>query len=116
MYDDITELFLTNFHKVARIGATAAGGVHRQAATVEDQQTRDWFANLAAERKWPVQVDQIGNMFATVQLTDAPDARSILVGSHLDSQPFGRSEEHTSELQSRFDLVCRLLLEKKKHQ
>src|SRR6266513_4946355 len=29
-------------------------------------------------------------------------------GQHL------RSEEHTSELQSRFDLVCRLLLEKKK--
>src|SRR5207249_11544811 len=27
---------------------------------------------------------------------------------------FDRSEEHTSELQSRFDLVCRLLLEKKK--
>src|SRR5699024_11832967 len=26
----------------------------------------------------------------------------------------GRSEEHTSELQSRFDIVCRLLLEKKK--
>src|SRR5437868_9389289 len=26
-----------------------------------------------------------------------------------------RSEEHTSELQSRFDLVCRLLLEKKVH-
>src|SRR5207249_5543920 len=30
-------------------------------------------------------------------------------GAHTDS----RSEEHTSELQSRFDLVCRLLLEKK---
>src|SRR5438067_6141132 len=30
-------------------------------------------------------------------------------------RPAGRrSEEHTSELQSRFDLVCRLLLEKKK--
>src|SRR2546429_6146166 len=27
----------------------------------------------------------------------------------------GRSEEHTSELQSRLHLVCRLLLEKKKH-
>src|SRR5699024_12132793 len=26
----------------------------------------------------------------------------------------GRSEEHTSELQSRFDLVCRLLLDKEK--
>src|SRR5438874_8157546 len=29
-------------------------------------------------------------------------------------QPCPRSEEHTSELQSRRDLVCRLLLEKKK--
>src|SRR2546422_7276131 len=29
-------------------------------------------------------------------------------------QPEGRSEEHTSELQSRLHLVCRLLLEKKK--
>src|SRR5438067_8228993 len=29
------------------------------------------------------------------------------------SPPASRSEEHTSELQSRFDLVCRLLLEKK---
>src|SRR5690349_24221671 len=29
--------------------------------------------------------------------------------------PRGRSEEHTSELQSRRDLVCRLLLEKKKN-
>src|SRR5699024_12252299 len=29
-------------------------------------------------------------------------------------KPSARSEEHTSELQSRFDLVCRLLLEKKK--
>src|SRR5699024_12582992 len=32
--------------------------------------------------------------------------------SHRAARP--RSEEHTSELQSRFDLVCRLLLEKKK--
>src|SRR5437868_14301198 len=31
-----------------------------------------------------------------------------------DSEGVCRSEEHTSELQSRFDLVCRLLLEKKK--
>src|SRR5699024_11759406 len=29
-------------------------------------------------------------------------------------EDLARSEEHTSELQSRFDLVCRLLLEKKK--
>src|SRR5699024_12039215 len=34
--------------------------------------------------------------------------------AHNSSILFSRSEEHTSELQSRFDLVCRLLLEKKK--
>src|SRR6266496_6468674 len=36
---------------------------------------------------------------------------------HVEPQPMRaqhRSEEHTSELQSRRDLVCRLLLEKKK--
>src|SRR6266513_5648665 len=32
---------------------------------------------------------------------------------HLQIAPMRRSVEHTSELQSRFDLVCRLLLEKK---
>src|SRR2546422_4142765 len=32
-----------------------------------------------------------------------------------DPRPENRSEEHTSELQSRLHLVCRLLLEKKKH-
>src|SRR5690606_13991488 len=32
-----------------------------------------------------------------------------------DGHPTDRSEEHTSELQSRENLVCRLLLEKKKH-
>src|SRR5699024_12729795 len=36
--------------------------------------------------------------------------RSVTLGQRLFT---GRSEEHTSELQSRFDLVCRLLLEKK---
>src|SRR2546428_8246426 len=33
---------------------------------------------------------------------------------HMPSLRILRSEEHTSELQSRSDLVCRLLLEKKK--
>src|SRR5699024_12847044 len=32
----------------------------------------------------------------------------------IENQNITRSEEHTSELQSRFDIVCRLLLEKKK--
>src|SRR5207249_11637558 len=34
-------------------------------------------------------------------------------GYYSEAAVVARSEEHTSELQSRFDLVCRLLLEKK---
>src|SRR5699024_11793474 len=37
-----------------------------------------------------------------------------LLGLYLHKKSI-RSEEHTSELQSRFDLVCRLLLEKKNY-
>src|SRR5699024_11877415 len=37
-----------------------------------------------------------------------------LISLHDTSLIMIRSEEHTSELQSRFELVCRLLLEKKK--
>src|SRR5215469_12842935 len=42
---------------------------------------------------------------------------SLLVGDHtlsVNAFVVRRSEEHTSELQTRRDLVCRLLLEKKK--
>src|SRR5699024_11653084 len=39
------------------------------------------------------------------------ESHATLLGEKL--KQFGRSEEHTSELQSRFDIVCRLLLEKK---
>src|SRR2546429_5846330 len=42
---------------------------------------------------------------------DDPDHRRIAAGVRADRR---RSEEHTSELQSRLHLVCRLLLEKKK--
>src|SRR2546422_9182377 len=53
-------------------------------------------------------------------LRELPDPTEILRGSLLDRRIFHRqgcqkrSEEHTSELQSRLHLVCRLLLEKKK--
>src|SRR5690625_7083163 len=59
--------------------------------------------------------------------TDSWEAISVLKSStatvppgyslRMFSNPItGRSEEHTSELQSRGHLVCRLLLEKKKHE
>src|SRR5207249_11518008 len=48
------------------------------------------------------------NLRRVALLNVLPDNTSPVVGAP-------RSEEHTSELQSRFDLVCRLLLEKKKN-
>src|SRR2546422_8304082 len=52
---------------------------------------------------------------APLQTVDAnhsdPPIRTIVTSSSSDRV---RSEEHTSELQSRLHLVCRLLLEKKK--
>src|SRR5207249_6142580 len=54
-----------------------------------------------------------------LQPLDQVGRRVVRGDTVLFSQPLAlpqgpRSEEHTSELQSRFDLVCRLLLEKKK--
>src|SRR2546428_1937966 len=48
---------------------------------------------------------------ADVRVLTPADAQKLVPALRVDD----RSEEHTSELQSRSDLVCRLLLEKKKH-
>src|SRR3989449_8048649 len=55
-----------------------------------------------AQRLSPV---RLGNRFAREPAQQLAEALQ---------QPAARSEEHTSELQSRLHLVCRLLLEKKK--
>src|SRR3712207_7882875 len=49
---------------------------------------------------------------------DLPEVRRRIEGALAEAaeRPIDRSEEHTSELQSRQYLVCRLLLEKKTHQ
>src|SRR5437867_9480787 len=50
-------------------------------------------------------------------LPDLLDRRGLesVHAARQDPRPALRSEEHTSELQSPYDLVCRLLLEKKKN-
>src|SRR5206468_12780397 len=45
-----------------------------------------------------------------------PTGFGVVISTGGWSEASPRSEEHTSELQSRSDLVCRLLLEKKKEQ
>src|SRR2546429_7215174 len=57
-------------------------------------------------------------LFPYTTLFRSPGAGELAVAATLryeiDDDRAGRSEEHTSELQSRLHLVCRLLLEKKK--
>src|SRR5699024_11360170 len=76
--------------------------------------------------EWVIVVDNgdDARVRTVVQSADASadgGPRTIYLGSKTNLGGAGgfaygmlRSEEHTSELQSRFDLVCRLLLEKKK--
>src|SRR5699024_11476236 len=54
----------------------------------------------------------IGLFNATMELNEKGYYFAVLIVGLYSSISL-RSEEHTSELQSRFDLVCRLLLEKK---
>src|SRR6266550_4290356 len=90
--------------------------VHLTLPETEEQAARelaDWRAQgvLARDREpgsWVLSQDYVGP--DGIQRT-----RSGLVAS-LRAEPYERSEEHTSELQSRLHLVCRLLLEKKKTQ
>src|SRR5207249_11730809 len=60
---------------------------------------------------------RINNSGTVMDLTFEKDAPKSNPPANVASQPPGmpnpRSEEHTSELQSRFELVCRLLLEEK---
>src|SRR2546425_7944207 len=57
--------------------------------------------------------DRVGDPTSCSALSSEPDGQehALSVGQHV----WPRSEEHTSELQSLAYLVCRLLLEKKKH-
>src|SRR5699024_12785864 len=64
-----------------------------------------------------LEVSQIARTIARALRLNEDLTEAIAQGHDLGHTPFGhsgeavRSEEHTSELQSRFDLVCRLLLE-----
>jgi len=86
MTPDLTdEAFLADFAELSAIGATAAGGVHREAATEADGRAREWLRQWFYRHGLHCRVDAVGNMYGCAELvTDAP---WVLLGSHLDSQP-----------------------------
>lgn len=74
--------------ELARIGATANGGVDRQALSLEEFEARALLAEWAAELGCAVFVDDAANLFVRREGAD-PAAAPVLTGSHIDSQPTG---------------------------
>ncbi len=70
--------------ELAKIGATAKGGVCRLALTDVDREGRDLFVRWCEEAGCTVTVDRMGNIFARRPGRDQ-GLPPVLAGSHLDS-------------------------------
>src|SRR5699024_11552064 len=88
--------------------ATALAGPQSGIVLVDDLEAGIAVVNAYAAEHLEIQTEDAAGVAGRIT-----NAGAIFVGPY-SPVPLGRSEEHTSELQSRFDLVCRLLLEKKK--
>src|SRR5690606_32779239 len=90
--------------------------LNQMLARLEDgfAQLSRFSEDLAHEMRTP-----LGNLMGHTQQTlrktrSIEDYQNLLASNQEEYERLARSEEHTSELQSRENLVCRLLLEKKK--
>jgi len=79
---------LGSLTEMARIGATAKGGVRRLALTDLDREGRDRFVSWCQEAGCRIRVDRLGNIFARRE-GQSPERPPIVTGSHLDTQPTG---------------------------
>ncbi|MET3134141.1 N-carbamoyl-L-amino-acid hydrolase [Oxalobacteraceae bacterium GrIS 1.11] len=74
--------------ELAKIGATAKGGVKRLALTDLDKQGRDLVVGWGREAGLSITVDQIGNVF--MRRAGSNNALApVVTGSHIDTQPTG---------------------------
>ena len=76
------------FAELSEIGRANGTGLHRLAFGAADAEARAVFAARAGALGLHVHTDEIGNQFALVR-PPAPADRTVLLGSHLDSQPDG---------------------------
>jgi beta-ureidopropionase / N-carbamoyl-L-amino-acid hydrolase len=72
----------------AQFGGTPKGGIKRLTVSDEDKRMRDWFKAECEKLGCRVDVDEVGNMFAT-RPGKRNDVLPIAMGSHLDTQPTG---------------------------
>ncbi len=74
--------------ETAAFGGTPKGGIKRLTVSDEDKRVRDWFKAECEKLGCLVDVDEVGNMFAT-RPGKRRDMAPIAMGSHLDTQPTG---------------------------
>ncbi|MDE2445930.1 MAG: Zn-dependent hydrolase [Alphaproteobacteria bacterium] len=74
--------------ETAQFGGTPKGGIKRLSVSDEDKRVRDWFRAECEKLGCTVEVDEVGNMFAT-RPGKRSDIAPIAMGSHLDTQPTG---------------------------
>lgn len=82
------ERLINDLNELAKIGATADGGVSRSALTADDIKGREWFQRKIAEAELDYAIDGAGNQSA-ILYSDPKSEKRILAGSHLDSVPNG---------------------------
>ena len=74
--------------ETAKFGGTPKGGIKRLTVSDEDRRVRDWFKAECERLGCTVEVDEVGNMFAT-RPGRRKDVAPVAMGSHLDTQPTG---------------------------
>ena len=76
--------FLQDLHELRQIGAAGIGkGVQRRAFSAANLTARSWLADRMRDADLTPHIDPAGNTFGLA------DGRSLLVGSHSDTQPEG---------------------------
>src|SRR5437868_11431359 len=127
LYEQVTKQFPELNILINDAGIMRKINVHDKAGSLEDI-TREIEINLSGpirmvkqflphlKTKSEAAIMNVSSSLAFVPLPISPVYCATKAGLHSFTESLRvRSEEHTSELQSRFDLVCRLLLEKKKY-
>ncbi|XWX03005.1 Zn-dependent hydrolase [Aggregatilineales bacterium SYSU G02658] len=75
---------LAHFEELSMIGATALGGVARPALSNEDLRARTWLVERLEGYGFELRDDAVGNIGGILRST-TPQAKTLLVGSHLDT-------------------------------
>ncbi|CZE47313.1 M20 family metallo-hydrolase [Campylobacter geochelonis] len=73
-----------NLEEISKFGALEGGGLTRLAFSKEEEMAKKYLINLAKNAGLEVQVDGIGNIFATLKGGDS-NLPPVATGSHLDS-------------------------------